>query len=42
MYMYSKKKIVLIAIYLLRVLMYQTHHISLLVGYETARPKTGD
>ena len=36
------KKLFSIAIFLPCVLMYQKHQISLPVGYETARPKTGD
>ena len=39
--MYSKEKFS-IAIFLPLVLMYQKRHISLPVGYKTARPKTGD
>ena len=38
----SIAKIISIAIFLLRVLMYQKCQISLPVGYKTARPKTGD
>ena len=40
--MYSKEKLILIAIFLPLVLMYQKRQISLPVGYKTARPKTGD
>ena len=38
----TAKKVFSIAIFLSRVLMYQTHQISLPVGYKTATPKTED